>query len=115
MSQLLHTMHDVITLADGKSPAPAAPVIPGFTPSLPSSLQNPTGKILGWTAGIGLSLAVLGGLTGWACVAIGHNTERAQLASRGKSAILWSVIAAIGIGVTSGLVWGFYTMTQGGS
>lgn len=115
MSQLLHTVHDVITLADGKAPASTAPVIPGFSPSLPGSLQNPTGKILGWTAGIGLSLAVLGGLTGWACVAIGHNTERAQLASRGKSAILWSVIAAVGIGITSGLVWGFYSMTQGGS
>lgn len=106
MSQMLQTARDIITLAADE------PVIPGFTPSLPGTLQNPTGKILGWTAGVGLSLAVLGGLTGWACVAIGHNSERAQLASRGKSAIVWSLIAGIGIGVTSGLVWGFYTMTQ---
>lgn len=106
MSQLLQTTHDVVTLA-------ADPVIPGFTPSLPGTLQTPTGKILGWTAGVGLSLAVLGGLTGWAAVAVGHNSERAQLASRGKSAIVWSLIAGIGIGVTSGLVWGFYSMTQG--
>ncbi|MEV8105177.1 hypothetical protein [Streptomyces sp. NPDC088135] len=106
MSQILQTTHELVTLAGD-------PVIPGFTPSLPGTLQNPTGKILGWTAGVGLSLAVLGGLTGWACVAIGHNSERAQLASRGKSAIVWSLIAGIGIGVTSGLVWGFYSMTQG--
>lgn len=108
MSQMLQTMHDVITLAADE------PVIPGFKPSLPGTLQTPTGKVLGWTAGGGLSLAVLGGLAGWACVAIGHNTERAALASRGKSAILWSVIAAVGIGVTSSLVWAFYSMTQGG-
>ncbi len=107
MSQMLQTVHDFTTLA--------GPVIPDFKPSLPGNLQTPTGKILGWTAGGGLSLAVLGGLAGWACVAIGHNTERAQLASRGKSAILWSVIAAVGIGTTSGLVWGFYSMTQGGA
>ncbi|MEU0061063.1 hypothetical protein [Streptomyces sp. NPDC006334] len=106
MSQMLQTFHDLTTLADD-------PVIPGFKPSLPGTLQTPTGKILGWTAGVGLSLAVLGGLTGWACVAIGHNSERAQLASRGKSAIVWSLISGIGIGVTSGLVWGFYSMTQG--
>ncbi|MBD2829866.1 hypothetical protein ID875_21070 [Streptomyces globisporus] len=107
MSQMLHTTREFVTLAAEN------PVIPGFSPSLPGALQNPTGKILGWTAGIGLSLAVLGGLTGWACVAIGHNTERGQLASRGKSAIVWSLIAGVGIGVTSGLVWGFYSMTQG--
>ncbi|WP_309049295.1 hypothetical protein [Streptomyces sp.] len=106
MSMMLQAIHDVSTLA-------AEPVVPGFKPELPGTLQTPTGKILGWTAGGGLSLAVLGGLAGWACVAIGHNTERAQLASRGKSAIVWSVIAAVGIGVTSGLVMGFYSMTQG--
>ncbi|MFJ2817134.1 hypothetical protein ACIQOU_28580 [Streptomyces sp. NPDC091279] len=108
MSQMHHALNDLMTLA-------ADPVIPGFTPSLPGTLQTPTGKILGWTAGGGLSMAVLGGLAGWACVAVGHNTERAQLASRGKSAIVWSVISAVGIGVTSGLVWGFYSMTQGGA
>lgn len=108
MSEMLHTLNDIAVLA-------ADPIVPGFKPELPGTLQTPTGKILGWTAGGGLSLAVLGGLAGWACVAIGHNTERAQLASRGKSAIVWSVIAAVGIGVTSGLVMGFYSMTQGGN
>lgn len=39
---------------------------------------------------------------------IGHNTERAQLASSGKS-----VLSAVGIGVTFGLVCGSYSMTTG--
>jgi hypothetical protein len=85
-------------------------IIPGFSPSVPSVLQTPTGTILGWTAGIGLALAVLGGLSGWGCVAIGHNTERASLAARGKQAIVWSLISGVGIAVTSGLVTAFYTM-----
>lgn len=105
MSQTLYSMHNALQMADG--------IVPGFTPSVPGKLKTPTGKILGWTAGIGLSLAVLGGLTGWACVGIGHNTERAGLASRGKQAILWSLISGMGIGVTSGLVMAFYGMTQG--
>ncbi|MFD4322250.1 hypothetical protein [Streptomyces sp. NPDC058548] len=106
MSQMLQTMHDVVTLAAEE------PVIPGFTPSLPGNIKGPTGQILGWTAGAGLSLAVLGGLLGWGATAIGHNSERAQLAARGKTAIVWSLLSGGGIGVTAGLVWAVYNMTQ---
>lgn len=102
MSALLHA---VTVLADNP--------IPSYTPSLPDVLKTPTGKILSWTAGGGLSLAVLGGLSGWGLVAIGHNTERASLATRGKQAIIWSLIAGIGIAVTSGLVMAFYNMAGG--
>lgn len=93
-----------------KSDGGTGSIIPGFSPSVPSVLQTPTGTILGWTAGIGLALAVLGGLSGWGCVAIGHNTERANLAARGKQAVVWSLISGVGIAVTSGLVTAFYTM-----
>jgi hypothetical protein len=106
---MLQTVHHITTTIA------ADPVIPNFTPSLPATLQTPTGKILGWTAGGGLSLAVLGGLSGWACVAIGHNSDRGALAARGKQAIVWSVISAVGIAVTSGLVMSFYSMAQGGN
>ncbi|MFI8944150.1 hypothetical protein [Streptomyces syringium] len=105
MSQFLHTA--VTYLADD-------PIVPKYKPSVPGTLQTPTGKILSWTSGIGLTLAVLGGLAGWGCVAIGHNTERGGLAARGKQAIVWSLISGMGIGVTSGLVLAFYGMTQGG-
>jgi hypothetical protein len=104
MSQLFHTVNDVLNLAD--------PIVPNYKPSIPDSLKDPTSKVLGWTAGVGLSLAVLGGLAGWGCVAIGHNSERASLASRGKQAIVWSLISGMGIGVTSGLVLAFYNMAK---
>ncbi|GHF47774.1 hypothetical protein GCM10010218_31490 [Streptomyces mashuensis] len=104
MSQMMHTAMTV--LADGP--------LPDFKPELPSALKTPTGQILGWAAGIGLFLAVLGGLCGWGAVAIGHNTERGGLAARGKQAIVWSLISGLGIGVTAGLVLAFYNMAKAG-
>ncbi|MGP3992025.1 hypothetical protein [Streptomyces sp. 3N207] len=105
MSQIMETLN----VLAAKNPNP----IPGYKPALPGTLQTPTQKILAWTAGVGLTLSVLGGLSGWACVAIGHNSERGGLAARGKQAVVWSLISGMGIGVTSGLVWTFYKMSQG--
>jgi hypothetical protein len=53
-----------------------------------------------------------GGLLGWLLVAVGHNSERAQLAARGKQSVLWSLFGAGGIGVTSSLVLAFYNMAK---
>ncbi|MFB8314687.1 hypothetical protein ACFC5T_40215 [Streptomyces sp. NPDC055961] len=103
MSQLLNTMTALAPLADGP--------VPAFTPALPEDVKTPIQTVLAWTAGIGLSGAVLGGLVGWGLVAVGHNTERAALAARGKQGIMWSLIGAGGIGVTASLVMAFYTMT----
>ncbi|MFE2529784.1 hypothetical protein ACFXEL_36795 [Streptomyces sp. NPDC059382] len=108
MSLLIDTANQFLILADD-------PIVPNYTPSVPAPVKGATTQILGWTAGGGLTAAVLGGLVGWACVAIGHNTERAGLAARGKQAILWSLVAGGGIGVTSGLVMAFYNMSKGGA
>ncbi|MEU7554069.1 hypothetical protein AB0B01_17310 [Streptomyces sp. NPDC044571] len=111
MSQILMSLHTLAAdpglhvLADGP--------VPAFSPSLPDTVNSPVSTILGWTAGGGLTLAVLGGLSGWALTAIGHNTERAALAARGKQGVLWSLIGAGGIGVTSSLVLAVYTMSKG--
>ncbi|NSC25709.1 hypothetical protein FM076_33015 [Streptomyces albus subsp. chlorinus] len=99
------TIDTLNLLADGP--------VPDVNPTVPETLKTPTGTILGWAAGIGLGLAVLGGLVGWACVGIGHNSERGGLAARGKQAIIWSLVSGMGIGVTSGLVMAFYNMSQG--
>lgn len=107
---LIHAHSVLLAAGDDKKKDGTVSIIPGFSPNVPSVLQTPTGTILGWTAGVGLALAVLGGLSGWGCVAIGHNTERANLAARGKQAIVWSLISGVGIAVTSGLVTAFYTM-----
>ena len=102
MSQLMHALH---VFADG-------PAVPKYKPTLPIEVQEPVTAILGWTAGAGLALAVLGGLSGWALVAVGHNTERAVLAARGKQGVLWSLIGAGGIGVTSSLVLSVYNLSK---
>ncbi|MET9956013.1 hypothetical protein ABZ135_31335 [Streptomyces sp. NPDC006339] len=110
MSQLLHVM---ATLTDPHFRVPADGPVPAFTPSLPSNVSTPIQTILAWTAGLGLAGAVLGGLIGWALVAVGHNTERAPLAARGKQSILWSLIGAGGIGLTASLVMAFYGLAKG--
>ncbi|CAL9672835.1 hypothetical protein [Streptomyces griseomycini] len=107
MSQILATLNTVAadphwhTLADA---------VPDVTPAMPKEVDKPVQAILNWTAGLGLAAAVLGGLLGWAAVAVGHNSERAALAARGKQAILWSLFGAGGIGVTAALVTTFYNM-----
>lgn len=109
--QTLMTLHALAAdphlhvLADGNP-------VPNYTPTLPKEVNSPVKTILGWTAGIGLAGAVLGGLVAWSLVAVGHNTERAQLAARGKQGVLWSLVGAGGIGVTASLVYAFYDMAN---
>ncbi|MFE5029849.1 hypothetical protein ACFRAO_42840 [Streptomyces sp. NPDC056656] len=102
MSQLLETLRP---LAEGP--------VPGVTPELPDEVDGAVGSLLNWAAGLGLAAAVLGGLLGWAAVAVGQNSERASLAAQGKRAILWSLLGAGGIGATSALVLLFFNMTHG--
>ncbi|MET8623494.1 hypothetical protein ABZW30_07010 [Kitasatospora sp. NPDC004669] len=116
MSQILHVVnallgdpHTHILAQDPPTPNPTNP-IPSFKPELPANVTKPTSTILGWVAGGGLALAVLGGLLGWAAVAIGENSERGGMAARGKKAIIMSLIAGIGIACTSGLVFAAYSM-----
>lgn len=110
MSQILNSLHTISSdsswhvLADG--------VVPNYTPTLPKEVNNPVKTVLGWTAGLGIAAAVLGGLIAWMLVAVGHNTERASLAARGKQGVLWSLLGAGGIGVTSSLVLAFYNMAK---
>jgi hypothetical protein len=119
MSHFLTTLHAVTTdphwhilAADGGKKGGAGDAVPGVTPTMPSTVKDPVQTILNWTAGLGLAGAVLGGLLGWAAVAVGHNSERAALAARGKQAILWSLFGAGGIGVTAALVTSFYNMAN---
>jgi hypothetical protein len=120
MSQILETLnnfaadpHWQLLAADDPKGGENGGVVPNVVPALPAEVSNPVNNILAWTAGLGLAGAVLGGLLGWAFVAVGHNTERAQLAARGKQGVLWSLIGAGGIGVTSALVLAFYNMSSG--
>ncbi|MEW1639055.1 hypothetical protein AB0469_33990 [Streptomyces sp. NPDC093801] len=85
-------------------------VVPKFTPAVPDKLNDAVSTILGWAAGVGLAVAVLGGLLSWAAIAVGHNSANAQLAARGKTGVLASLIGAGGIGATSALVLMAYNL-----
>ncbi|AZM92001.1 MULTISPECIES: hypothetical protein [Streptomyces] len=87
-----------------------ADAVPKFTPTVPNELNNAVTTVLGWAAGIGLAVAVLGGLLSWAAIAVGHNSSNAQLAARGKTGVLASLIGAGGIGATSALVLMAYNL-----
>ncbi|MFE7330327.1 hypothetical protein ACFU8W_36310 [Streptomyces sp. NPDC057565] len=107
---ILHTLAadpDLHVLANGKDP-----IVPKYSPELPDAVNTQVKTILSWTAGLGLAASVGGGLLGWLLVAVGHNSERAQLAARGKQSVLWSLFGAGGIGVTSSLVLAFYNMAK---
>lgn len=117
MSQILHTLSSLLSdptshiLADPTAPPPKIDnPIPSYKPQLPENVSKPAGTILGWVAGGGLALAVLGGLLGWGAVAVGENSERGGMAARGKKAIVMSLIAGIGIACTSGLIYAAYSM-----
>jgi hypothetical protein len=111
---MLSSLADASFRRSSSAPSlPAADPVPGVTPELPAELSGPISTILNWTAGLGLAAAVMGGLLGWALVAVGQNSERAALAARGKRGILWSLIGAGGIGATSALVLLFFNMTNG--
>lgn len=84
--------------------------IPNFSPELPQNLTPVAKQILAWTAGGGLVLAVLGALVGWALSGIGEYSERSGLAARGKRGIVVCLFVGVGISVTSGLVWTFYSI-----
>lgn len=107
MSQLLTTL---TTVAADPQWHHLADAVPDVTPEMPKDVDKPVQSILNWTAGLGLAAAVLGALLGFAAVSVGHNTERANMAARGKQAILWSLFGAGGIGVAAALVTTFYNM-----
>jgi hypothetical protein len=112
MSQILHALNnlpDQVLLADGGG------IIPEYNPVLPDSLKGITGQVLGWATGIGIALAVLGQILGWSMVAIGHSTERSQMASRGKASAVWSLVGGMGLAVASSLVMLFYNAAKGGN
>lgn len=122
MSMLLDTLNnisvdDVLLAAPepkDKGGGGEGGLIPTFTPKLPAALQGIGGTILSWTAGIGLLLAVLGQLIGWSMVGIGHVTERSNLATRGKTSVIATLVCGMGLAVASALVMLFYNAAKGG-
>ncbi|GHG50220.1 hypothetical protein [Streptomyces griseocarneus] len=97
----------LITLADGD------PLTPKKPKDLPGNLGTSTDTLIGWSLTGALIAAVLGFLFGCALLAVGYNSERPDMAARGKKSILWSLIAAAGVGTVFGMVKAFFNLGQG--
>lgn len=53
---------------------------------------------------------VLGLVIGFAMVGIGNISERPHVATRGKTAIIWCLVGAVGVGVAVPLVNKFFAL-----
>jgi hypothetical protein len=67
-------------------------------------------QIISWTMYGGLVLLSLGVMCGFVMVGIGNISERPHVATRGKTAILYCLIGAVGIGVAIPLVNKFFSL-----
>lgn len=110
MSLQLKLMLSMEYLADKGGGNPLSPKPPV---SLPGSLGGATDKLIGWSLTAALVACLLGFIWGGALVGIGNNTERPDMAARGKRSLLWSLVAAAGIGAAFALMSAFYNLGQG--
>ncbi|MEV8476180.1 hypothetical protein [Streptomyces sp. NPDC051173] len=96
----------LITLADD-------PLSPKQPKNLPGNIGTSTDNLIGWSLTGALIACLLGFILGCALIGVGHNTERPDMAARGKRSVLWSLVAAAGVGTVFGLVKAFYNIGQG--
>jgi hypothetical protein len=85
--------------------------IPPYQPSgagLPGSAA--IDQIISWTMYGALIALTLGLITGFAMVGIGNISERPHVATRGKTAIVWCLVGAVGVGVAIPLVNKFFAL-----
>lgn len=95
-------------LADGKTPATPDPLHPRPAQNLPGGLGTATDTLIGWSITAALIACALGFIGGFAGIAIGNNSERPELAARGKRSVLWSCVAAAGTGMVFAILKAFY-------
>jgi len=67
-------------------------------------------QIISWTMYGALIALTLGLITGFAMVGLGNISERPHVATRGKTAVVWCLVGAIGVGVAIPLVNAFFAL-----
>ena len=91
-----------------------APFADPVAPHSPSGAGLPGGaaidQIISWTMYGGLVLLSLGVITGFVMVGVGNISERPHVASRGKTAVVWCLVGAVGVGVAIPLVNRFFSL-----
>jgi hypothetical protein len=97
-----------VTAPTAGNPGGTDPLAPRPAQSLPGKLGTATDSIIGWSITGALIACALGFIGGWASVGIGNNSERPELAARGKRSVLWSCVSAAGIGMVFAILKAFY-------
>ena len=88
---LIHLSHVLALLAPGPSPAPApAPAVPNPAPQSPIS-SNGVNLLLGYAKWGSLPACGGSALISGGTLAIGHHSNRPDMADKGKRALLWSL------------------------
>ncbi|MFC9223133.1 hypothetical protein ACFT8W_20810 [Streptomyces hygroscopicus] len=115
MSLPLKVLLSLEYLADkgDKNDGGSDPLTPKPPVSLPGSLGAASDRLIGWSLTAALVACMLGFIWGSALVGVGNNTERPDMAARGKRSMLWSLVAAGAIGGVFALVAAFYNLGQG--
>jgi hypothetical protein len=91
---LLASAHGAIRAAGIPNPAPASPG-PG---------SGAVAELLSWVKWLALAACAASAVAAGGMIAIGSTTRRAELAERGKSSLLWSVIGAVIVAIGIPLV-----------
>jgi hypothetical protein len=84
------------------------PLVTRPAKELPGKLGAATDSLIGWSITAALVACMLGFIMGWALVGIGNNSERPDMAARGKRSVMWSCVAAMGVGMVFALLKAFY-------
>ncbi|MEV6672867.1 hypothetical protein [Streptomyces sp. NPDC051162] len=92
MSHLVHTMHDMVTLADGSYPNPK--------PEAPPGMKDVFGGWVAWAKWIAVMSGILGLIACGIMMMLGRR-NRSHLAAEGASGIVW-VIAGISVASLAG-------------
>jgi hypothetical protein len=111
MSPLPHALSQLAASAHYLAGSFRAHVIaagPGNIPNPPPASPGPgTGAIstlLAWTKWLALAACAASAVAAGGMIAVGSVTRRAELAARGKTGLLWSVLGAVVVAVGIPLV-----------
>jgi hypothetical protein len=91
--------------------ARSADPVPLHTPSgagLPGA--SAIDQIVSWTMYGALVLLSLGVISGFVMVGVGNISERPHVAGRGKAAVVWCLVGAVGVGLAIPLVNTFFSL-----
>jgi hypothetical protein len=83
---------------------PAGLAIPNPAPASPGPGSGAIATLLAWAKWLALAACAISAVAAGGMIAIGSVTRRAELASRGKAALIWAVVGAFVVAVAIPLV-----------